>query len=74
LWKSFLKGVALLFLEDVLRLVVTPEEYLDKLVEYGMMKIFTVATVLETKQTWAAEDDFQITKPNITIKVFFSNL
>ncbi|XP_059479361.1 hemocyte protein-glutamine gamma-glutamyltransferase-like [Neocloeon triangulifer] len=55
--------------KDTLRLAVTPEEYLPKLVEYGMMKIFAVATVLETKQTWAAEDDFQIVKPKIAIKV-----
>ncbi|CAB3369006.1 Hypothetical predicted protein [Cloeon dipterum] len=54
---------------DVLRLEVTPTEYLPKLVEYGMMKIFAVATVLETKQTWAAEDDFQIVKPKISVKV-----
>lgn len=56
---------------DTLRLVVTPDEYLDKLVEYGMMKLFAVATVQETKQTWAAEDDFQIVKPKIIVTVIF---
>jgi transglutaminase 1 len=56
---------------DTLRLVVTPDEYLDKLVEYGMMKLFAVATVQETKQTWAAEDDFQIVKPKITVTASF---
>lgn len=48
---------------------VTPDEYMDKLVEYCIMKLYAVATVTETRQTWADEDDFQILKPNIDIRV-----
>jgi hypothetical protein len=35
------------------------------------MKLFAVATVQETKQTWAAEDDFQIVKPKIAVTASF---
>lgn len=54
---------------EQLRLVVTPDDYLDKLVEYCIMKIYVVITVPDTKQTWAEEDDFQVTKPKLEIKV-----
>jgi hypothetical protein len=64
-------GVGVRVAGDTLRLVVTPDEYLDKLVEYGKMKLFAVATVQETKQTWAAEDDFQIVKPKIAVTASF---
>lgn len=47
----------------------TIDDYLDKLVEYAMMKLYAIATVKETKQTWAEEDDFQVLKPPITVKV-----
>lgn len=33
------------------------------------MKIYAICTVLETNQTWAGEDDFQVLKPTIEIKV-----
>lgn len=33
------------------------------------MKLYSIATVVETKQTWADEDDFQVLKPNIVVKV-----
>ena len=45
------------------------DDYLDKLVEYCNMKLYSIATVVETKQTWADEDDFQVLKPSITVKV-----
>lgn len=48
---------------------VTADNYLEKLVEYGIMKIYAIATVIDTNQTWADEDDFQVLKPNINIKV-----
>ncbi|XP_043498995.1 hemocyte protein-glutamine gamma-glutamyltransferase-like [Polistes fuscatus] len=54
---------------EQLRLTVTVDDYLDKLVEYCIMKLYTIATVKETKQTWADEDDFQVLKPNITVKI-----
>ncbi|KAK9308630.1 hypothetical protein QLX08_001476 [Tetragonisca angustula] len=54
---------------EQLRLRVTVDDYLDKLVEYCNMKLYSIATVVETKQTWAEEDDFQVLKPNITVKI-----
>lgn len=33
------------------------------------MKIHCIATVKETNQTWADEDDFQVLKPTISVKV-----
>ncbi|XP_026283813.2 hemocyte protein-glutamine gamma-glutamyltransferase-like [Frankliniella occidentalis] len=57
------------YASDVLRLTVEAEEYIDKMVEYNNMKIFALASVDGTKQTWAAEDDFQITVPTLNITV-----
>nr|XP_033341897.1 hemocyte protein-glutamine gamma-glutamyltransferase-like [Megalopta genalis]XP_033341898.1 hemocyte protein-glutamine gamma-glutamyltransferase-like [Megalopta genalis]XP_033341899.1 hemocyte protein-glutamine gamma-glutamyltransferase-like [Megalopta genalis]XP_033341900.1 hemocyte protein-glutamine gamma-glutamyltransferase-like [Megalopta genalis]XP_033341901.1 hemocyte protein-glutamine gamma-glutamyltransferase-like [Megalopta genalis] len=54
---------------EQLRLTVTEDDYLDKLVEYCIMKLYCIATVKETRQTWADEDDFQVLKPNIMIKI-----
>lgn len=54
---------------EQLRLRVTVEDYLDKLVEYCNMKLRCIATVVETKQTWAEEDDFQVLKPSIVVKI-----
>lgn len=34
-----------------------------------MLKMYVIATVHETKQTWAAEDDFQVITPNLNITV-----
>lgn len=47
----------------------TVDDYLDKLVEYSIMKLNAIATVQETNQTWADEDDFQVIKPTITVEV-----
>ncbi|KAF5290675.1 hypothetical protein FQR65_LT01965 [Abscondita terminalis] len=52
---------------ETMRLTVTADDYLNKLVEYCIMKIFAVATVNETNETWADEDDFQVIKPTIDI-------
>ncbi|XP_029165902.1 hemocyte protein-glutamine gamma-glutamyltransferase-like [Nylanderia fulva] len=54
---------------EQLRLSVTVNDYLDKLVEYCIMKLYCIATVKETRQTWADEDDFQVLKPNIDVKI-----
>ncbi|XP_066591017.1 hemocyte protein-glutamine gamma-glutamyltransferase-like [Prorops nasuta] len=54
---------------EQLRLTVTVDDYLDKLVEYCIMKLYCIATVKETNQTWADEDDFQVLKPSIDVKI-----
>ena len=36
------------------------------------MKLYAIASVEETRQTWADEDDFQVLKPNIDVKVPYS--
>lgn len=53
----------------MLRLTVEPEEYVEKLVEYCNMKLYALASVEDTKQTWAAEDDFQVVVPGLKITV-----
>lgn len=63
------KNCKLKFLGEQLRLTVEVDDYLDKLVEYCMMKLYAIASVEETNQTWAEEDDFQVIKPNINVKV-----
>lgn len=57
------------FLDEQLKLTVTVDDYLDKLVEYCIMKLYAIASVEETRQTWADEDDFQVLKPSIDVKV-----
>ncbi|RVE44370.1 hypothetical protein evm_010991 [Chilo suppressalis] len=54
--------------KEQISILVKSEDYLPKLVEYCNMKISAMAIVDETKQSWADDDDFQILKPNITIK------
>ncbi|KAK4873340.1 hypothetical protein RN001_015369 [Aquatica leii] len=54
---------------EIMRLTVAADDYLTKMVEYCIMKIFAVATVDETKQTWADEDDFQVVKPTINFNI-----
>ncbi|XP_073977845.1 hemocyte protein-glutamine gamma-glutamyltransferase-like [Rhodnius prolixus] len=51
-----------------LKVYVTLEEYLDKLVEFSLLKTHVIATVEETKQTWSDENEFQITKPSLTVE------
>ncbi|XP_060519546.1 hemocyte protein-glutamine gamma-glutamyltransferase isoform X2 [Cylas formicarius] len=55
--------------EEQLKMTVKGDEYLEKLVEYSNIKMSAIATVVETRQTWADEDDFQVAKPNINIQV-----
>jgi transglutaminase 1 len=38
-------------------------------VDYGNVKIYALATVEETKQTWSAEDDLIIEKPPLDVQV-----
>lgn len=48
---------------------VTPSDYLDKLVDHSLIKIYSIANVKETKQTWSEEDDFTLTKPQVSLVV-----
>ncbi|XP_050294065.1 hemocyte protein-glutamine gamma-glutamyltransferase-like [Anthonomus grandis grandis] len=54
---------------ETFKVTVQPEDYLDKLVEQGLIKIYALATVDETKQTWSEEDDFTMTLPTVTINL-----
>ena len=45
------------------------DDYRYKIVDYGMVKLFALSSVHETKQTWSEEDDFQLEKPKIDIQV-----
>ena len=54
--------------KEVIRMSVTAEEYLNKLVDHGLIKIYAITTVEETKQTWSEEDDFTLIKPEIVIQ------
>lgn len=55
--------------EEELRMTVQAKEYMDKLVEYGIMKIFAICLVDETHQAWSEEDDFEVRKPPLKMKV-----
>lgn len=55
--------------QDTLQITITPEEYLDKLVDHGLIKIYAIASVEETKQTWSEEDDFTMTLPPMSISL-----
>lgn len=48
---------------------VNPEDYMDKLVDFSMLKLYAVATVKETQQTWSAENVFSIQKPTLGLEV-----
>merc|ERR1711911_14386 len=48
---------------------VTFEDYRDKIVDYGMVKFYALASVLETKQCWSEEDDFQLEKPKLDVQI-----
>lgn len=49
--------------EQLVKIRVNPDDYLNRLVDYSMMKVYAIATVKETQQTWSKEDDFMIEKP-----------
>ncbi|CAN7992131.1 unnamed protein product [Ixodes hexagonus] len=55
--------------EEVLSMTVQPKEYLDKLVDFAMVKIYVIANVKETRQTWSDEDDFTVSKPRLNIEI-----
>uniref|UniRef100_T1J480 Transglutaminase-like domain-containing protein n=1 Tax=Strigamia maritima TaxID=126957 RepID=T1J480_STRMM len=52
---------------ETLTLEVKADEYIHKLVDYSMIKICATASVQETRQSWAEEDDFSVEKPSVQI-------
>lgn len=52
---------------ETLEIQVPPEEYIHKLVDHNLIKIYSIANVEETKQTWSEEDDFPFEKPVLDI-------
>lgn len=58
---------------EQLMIHVDPTEYVDKLTDESLIKIYAMAKVEETKQTWSEEDDFSLTKPELNIRVMTEN-
>lgn len=56
------------------RVNILVHDYLPYLVDYSMLKIYAVASVRETSQTWSEEDDFAVEKPPLTLYVSHSPL
>ena len=56
------------FIEDALTLTVRPEEYMDQLVDYNIVKVYAVVRVIETNQFWSDEDDFTLVKPSLKVE------
>ncbi|XP_045033686.1 hemocyte protein-glutamine gamma-glutamyltransferase isoform X1 [Daphnia magna] len=54
---------------ETLQIRVSWDEYRDKIVDYGHIKIYAMASVQETKQSWSEEDDFQLEKPKLDVQV-----
>jgi len=48
---------------------VTFEDYRDRILDYGIVKFYALASVLETKQCWSEEDDFQLEKPKLDVQI-----
>lgn len=55
--------------KEILKISVTSQEYLHKLVDHSLIKIYAIANVAETKQTWSEEDDFTLTKPEVMVRL-----
>lgn len=53
---------------EVLKVHLTPSDYMDKLVDHSLIKIYALAHVKETRQTWSEEDDFILTKPRMSVQ------
>ncbi|KAK4880422.1 hypothetical protein RN001_008568 [Aquatica leii] len=54
---------------EIIKLKVNLSEYMYKLVDHNLIKIYAIANVKETRQSWCEEDDFVLTKPELNIKV-----
>lgn len=59
---------ATLSIGDALVLTVDPSQYMSKLVDYCMVKVYAVIRVLETNQFWSQEDDFILIKPKLKVE------
>lgn len=55
--------------KEIMRIDITAADYLSKLVDHSLIKIYSLANVEETKQTWSAEDDFTLILPDVIINV-----
>ena len=53
---------------DALTLTVRPEEYMDQLVDYNIVKVYAVVRVIETNQFFSDEDDFTLVKPSLKVE------
>ena len=49
-------------------LTVRPEEYMDQLVDYNIVKVYAVVRVIETNQFFSDEDDFTLVKPSLKVE------
>lgn len=56
--------------KETMRITVTPQDYLNKFADHSLVKIFSIANVKETHQTWSEEDDFLLVKPNLSIHIY----
>lgn len=54
---------------ESLQIRVNWEDYRDKIVDYGMIKIYAMASVQETKQSWSEEEDLQLEKPKLDVQI-----
>nr|CAH0106042.1 unnamed protein product [Daphnia galeata] len=61
--------VNLLVQRETLQIRISWDEYRDKIVDYGHIKIYAMASVQETKQCWSEEDDFQLEKPKLDVQI-----
>lgn len=52
-------------------MTIYPEDYMDKLVDYCMIKLYSLIKVKETNQIWSDEDDFVLEKPGLAIEVLY---
>jgi len=54
---------------ETMQVRVSWEDYRDKMVDFGHIKIYAMANVQETKQAWSEEDDFQLEKPKLDVQI-----
>nr|CAH0110183.1 unnamed protein product [Daphnia galeata] len=53
---------------ETLQVRISWDEYRDKIVDCGHIKIFAMAYVQETKRSWSEEDDFQLEKSKLDVQ------
>lgn len=54
---------------ETMQVRISWDDYRDKIVDYGHIKVYAMATVQETKQTWSEEDEFQLEKPKLDVQI-----